>query len=169
MKRKTVRYEGVEERVVMQSKVVSASEICRASRAEGVHSLQVPRQAHQTPFAPRAGQSAQQELPEFHDLLDQSEDRLNRAFAQRIQLAPASRLQPMPHGRQRRRLTVQWRRLCEAFEQAAVMNFAADRDQWLGLGLGTGVDVILAGIAGISHQPLYPAQLLRQGLQLLEH
>src|ERR1019366_5822156 len=96
MKRQTVRYEGVEERVVMQSKVVSASEICRASRAEGVHSLQVPRQTHQTPFAPCASQSAQQELPEFHDVLDQSEDRLNRAFAQRIQLAPASRLQPMP-------------------------------------------------------------------------
>src|SRR5882757_704916 len=141
----------------MWSSLVSATESFRLSLAEDVHSLQVPRQAHQTPFAPRAGQSAQQELPEFHDLLDQSEDRLHRAFAQRIQLAPATRLQPMPHGRQRRRLTVQWRRLREAIEQRAMMRFAAERDQGLDLGLGTGVDVVLAGIAGIGQQPLDPA------------
>ena len=135
MKRKKVRYEGAEEIVVMLSSLVSTSEIGRASRAEGIHSLQVPRQTHQTPFAARAGHSAQQELPEFHDLLDQPEHRFDRAFAQRIQLAPASRLQAMPHGRQRRRLIGQRRRLGEAFEQRAMMGFAAERDQGLDLGL----------------------------------
>ena len=64
-----MRYEGTEESVLMRSSMVSPSDICCALRAEGVHSLQVPRQARQTPFAPRAGQSAQQELPEFHDVV----------------------------------------------------------------------------------------------------
>src|ERR1700693_3769843 len=113
-----------EESGVMWSSLVSARESWRASRGEGVYSLHVPRQTHQTPFTARAVHSAQQELPEFHDVLDQSEHRLDRAFAQRIQLAPASRLQPMPHGRQRRRLTVQWRRLGEAIERRTMMGFA---------------------------------------------
>jgi hypothetical protein len=75
MKRKKVRYEGAEEIVVMQSSRVSASEITGASSAEGVHSLQVPRQTDQTPFTACAVQSAQQELPEFHDVLDHVSDR----------------------------------------------------------------------------------------------
>src|ERR1700686_1224140 len=168
MKRKKVRYEA-ERSDVMWFSLVSARESCRASRAEGIHSLHVPRQTDQTPFTPRAVHSAQQKLPEFHDLLDQSEHRLDRAFAQRIQLTPASGLQAMAHGRQRRRLTWQWRRLGEAIERRAMMGFAAERDQGLDLGLRTGVDVVLAGIAGIGQQPLDPAQILRKGLQLFEH
>src|SRR5450432_4628441 len=128
----------------MMSSLVSMSECCRALSVEDVHSLQVPRQTDQTPFAPRAGDSAQRELPKFHDVLDQSEHWLDRAFAQRIQLAPALRLQPMPHGRQRRRLTWQRCRLGKAIEQRAVMGFAAERDQGLDLDLRTGVDVVLA-------------------------
>jgi hypothetical protein len=127
----------------------SRSEICRALRAEGIHSLHVPRQAHQTPFATHGGDTAQQELPKFHHVLDQSEHRLHRAFAQCILLAPASGLQAMAHGRQRRWPTLQWRRLGKAFKQPAMMGFAAERDQRLDLGLGTGVDVVFTGIPGI--------------------
>src|SRR5450432_158535 len=169
MKWKKVRYEGAEEIVVMRSSLVSTSEFTRASRAEGVHSLHVPRQTLQTPFAARTADSAQQELPEFHDVLDQPEHRFDRALAQCIQLAPASGLQAMAHGRQRRRLLWQWRRLYEAIERRGMVGFAAERDQRLDLGLGTGVDVVLAGIPGIGQQPLDPAQILRQRLQLVEH
>ena len=130
----------------MLSGLVATSGIARASSAEGIHSLQVPGQTHQAPFAAGARQSAQQELAEFHDVLDQTEHRLDRAFAQCVQLAPASGLQAMPHGRQRRRLTWQRRRLGEAIERRAMMGFATKRDQGLDLGLGTGVDIVLAGI-----------------------
>src|ERR1700674_3523381 len=109
-----------EESGVMWSSLVSARESCRASRAEGVHSLHVPRQTDQTPFTPRAVHSAQQKLPEFHDLLDQSEHRLDRAFAQRIQLAPASGLQAMAHGRQRQRLALAWGRVGGAIERRGI-------------------------------------------------
>src|SRR6202158_1918604 len=126
MKRKKVRYEA-ERSDVMWFSLVSARESCRALRAEGVHSLQVPRQTDQAPFTAHAVHSAQQELPEFHDVLDQSEHRLDRAFAQRIQLAPASGLQAMAHGRQRRRLTLQWGRLREVVERRAMSGFRGVR------------------------------------------
>ena len=44
--------------------------------------LQVVGQTNKIPFASRRGQSAQGELSEAHDLLDDAEDRLNRALAQ---------------------------------------------------------------------------------------
>ena len=73
--------------LVMRSYLDFVNEFSRTSRAKGVHSLQVPRQTHQTPFAPGADYSAQEELPEFHDMLDQAGHRLDRALAQCVQLA----------------------------------------------------------------------------------
>src|SRR5258706_8422133 len=113
----------------MQVGLLTTSEFGRASRAQGIHSLQIPCQTHQTRFAARVGQYAQQELPEFHHVLDQSKYQLDRAFAQRIQLAPAARFYPMPHGFHRRWLGGQWRRLGKASERRAMMSFATERDQ----------------------------------------
>ena len=79
-----------------------------------MQTFEIEGQANQTPFTGDSGQAAQGELAKPQDFFDGAEDWLNRAFAQRIQLAPASRLQSMPHGRHRRWLVLQWRRLGEA-------------------------------------------------------
>ena len=136
---------------------------------EGVHALHIPRRQTKLHSPRTAGNTAERESPESRRAFDQSEHRLDRAFAQRVPLAPASGLQAMAHGRRRRRLTWRWRRLGEAIEGRAVMGFAAERDQRLDLGSRAGVDVVLAGIPGIGQQPLDPAQIARQGLQLFEH
>src|SRR5271157_6042872 len=113
----------------MRSGVISATEISPASRAEGIHSLEVPRQTDQSPFALCARRSTQQELPELHDLLDQSKHRLDATLAQGVELATAARLQPMAHGLQRGRLAAQRRRLRKAFEQRGMVLLSAQGDQ----------------------------------------
>ena len=149
----------------MRSDVTSANEFFRASRAKSVHSLQVPRQTDQTPFAAGARHSAQRELAEFHHVLDQAEHRLDGALAQCVQLATASRFQPMAHSLQCSRLALKRRWLGPAFKQRWMMLLSAQRDQRLHLGLRTGVDIVLAGIARVGDQLPDPSQFWRQAFQ----
>ena len=86
----------------MRSERAFTDEFFCSSGGKGVHSLQIPGQTHQTPFAASAACSTQRELPEFHDSLDQPEHWLDGALAQGVQLATSSRLQAMPHRFQRR-------------------------------------------------------------------
>ena len=78
---------GSANEVLMRLESALANESLCPSGGKGIHSLQIPSQTHQTPFATGASDSAQRELPEFHDPFDQSEYRLDGGLAQGIQLA----------------------------------------------------------------------------------
>ncbi len=159
---------NVNERLT-RSELALAKGSFRHSRGKSIHSLQIPSQTHQIPFATGSSHSAQRELPEFHDPFDQTEYRLDGGLAQGVQLATSSRLQAMAHRLQWRRLSSQRPRFVKALAQRRMMSFSAQRDQWPNLCLHAGVDVVLAGISGIGNQRLDPSQSRRQGLQLFEH
>jgi hypothetical protein len=69
----------------------------RLGDREGEHALDVPTHGHQLPFALHLLQPPQTELSEAHDGLDDSEDRLWGALAQRVHRTAFRGAQAMAH------------------------------------------------------------------------
>ncbi len=66
------------------------------------HTLQIPGQADEVPFALGSSQAAHRELTKAHDRLDDAEYRFDGLFAQGIEFSTGNRLQAMGHPLYRR-------------------------------------------------------------------